>query len=83
MKTAGAIKMTLYRNRMNDRVRIVGIEGTASVRRMLSDLGIRLGDTVRITRNAPFGGPVLIERDSMELALGKEIAECILVEEAP
>jgi len=74
--------MTLYRNRENDRVRIVGITGSISVKRMLSDLGIRAGDTIRITRNAPFGGPVLIERNSMELALGKEIAECILVEEA-
>lgn len=75
--------MTLYRNRQNNRVRIIKITGSASVKRMLSDLGIRAGDTVRIARNAPFGGPVLIERNSMELALGKEIAECIFVEEAP
>ena len=73
--------MTLYRNKQNDRVRIVNITGSIAVKRLLSDLGIRAGDTVRVCRNAPFGGPVLIERESMEVALGKEIAECILVEE--
>ena len=75
--------MTLYKNPQNNRVRILSITGSKSVKRLLSDLGIRAGDIVRITRNAPFGGPVLIERESMEVALGKEIAECILVEEAP
>jgi len=74
--------MTLYKNPRNNLVRIIGFIGNRSVKRILSDLGIQPGDTVRITRNAPFGGPVMIERNSMELALGKDIAECVLVEEA-
>lgn len=74
--------MTLYRKQRNSQVRIVGISGSKPVRRILSDLGISIGDLVRIKRNAPFGGPVLIERNSVEVALGRDIAECILVEEA-
>jgi len=73
-------KMTLYRNDRNSLVRIVGITGGKPVRRLLSDLGIRTGDSVCIKRNAPFGGPVLVERNGTEVALGREIAECVLVE---
>ena len=74
--------MTLYRKQRNSQVRIVGITGSKPVKRILTDLGINVGDLVRIKRNAPFGGPVLIERNSVEVALGRDIAECILVEEA-
>jgi ferrous iron transport protein A len=73
--------MTLYRKAGHNAVRIVGITGGRPLKRLLSDLGIRPGDSVRIKRNAPFGGPVLIEREGMELALGREVAECILVED--
>ena len=73
-------KMTLYQKQ--DRpVRIKEIQGGPGVRRQLAQLGIRVGDQVTIKRNAPFGGPVLLELKGTEIALGRSIAENILVEE--
>ena len=73
--------MTLYRNESETRVRILSITGGRPIKRLLSGLGIRPGDSVLIKRNARFGGPVLVERDGTQVALGRGVAECILVEE--
>ena len=35
---------------------------------------------MRVVRMAPLGGPILIEVNGREIALGREIAEKILVE---
>jgi ferrous iron transport protein A len=73
-------KMTLYKKR-NCKVRILNITGGKAIQRMLLRMGIGKGDSVLIKRNARFGGPILLEREGMQIALGKGIAECILVEE--
>jgi ferrous iron transport protein A len=74
-------RMTLYGMEGGRRVRICNITGGKSMKRLLSDYGIRAGDSVQVKRNARFGGPVLVEREGREVALGRGIAECILVEE--
>jgi len=47
----------------------------------LSQLGIGIGDVIFIKRNAPFGGPILIEHNGTEIAIGRGVAERIIVEE--
>jgi len=44
-------------------------------------MGIAPGTYTRVIRKAPFGGPVLIEVDGMEIALSREIAAKVMVEE--
>jgi Fe2+ transport system protein FeoA len=46
----------------------------------LNRYGLYQGDLIRVMRVAPLGGPILIEVNGREIALGCEIAEKILVE---
>jgi Fe2+ transport system protein FeoA len=46
----------------------------------LKQHGLHLGDTLRVLRSAPLGGPLLVEVDGRELALGRAVAEHLLVE---
>ena len=51
-----------------------------SLLRKLRQYGLHLGDDLRMLRMAPMGGPVLIEVNGRELALGRTVAEQLLVE---
>lgn len=46
----------------------------------LESMGIRKGRHIRKIANQPFGGPVVIEVDSMKISLGRNIAQKIEVE---
>lgn len=48
--------------------------------RKLRQYGLHVGDEVRVLRCAPLGGPLLIEVNGRELALGRSVAEKIFVE---
>lgn len=50
--------------------------------KVLNSLGIFPGSVVRKKKKYGLGGPVLINLATRELALGKDIATAILVEEA-
>jgi len=61
-----------------ERVRLVSTGDRLGVK--LKQCGLHLGDHVRIVRSAPFGGPLLIEVNGREIALGRAVAEKIFVE---
>ena len=48
--------------------------------RKLSQYGLHLGDTLRVLRSGPLGGPLLVEVNGRELALGRTVAENLFVE---
>jgi len=48
--------------------------------RKLRHYGLHPGDTLRVLRSAPLGGPLLVEVNGRELALGRVVAENLLVE---
>ena len=50
------------------------------VRAKLNQYGLYAGDEVRVTRIAPLGGPLLVEVNGREIALGRAVAEKIIVE---
>jgi ferrous iron transport protein A len=50
------------------------------VRAKLNQYGLYVGDVVRVLRIAPMGGPLLVEVNGREIALGRTLAEKILVE---
>jgi Fe2+ transport system protein FeoA len=66
----------------NKKVQILEIQGDIGLQEKLRQLGLLPGDTACILRQAPFGGPVLIEVGGREIALGRQIAFNILVKEA-
>jgi ferrous iron transport protein A len=62
-------------------VRISQVEGGNKLAHKLLQMGIAPGSYTRVLRKAPFGGPVLIEVDGLEIALSREIAAKVMVEE--
>lgn len=63
------------------KVKIVSIVGGKGARRVLGQLGVSVGSTVTIKRNAPFAGPLLIESHGSAIAVGRGVASKIMVEE--
>ncbi len=62
-------------------VKIVSIAGGKGSRQILAQLGVGIGSRVRVRRNAPFAGPLLIENHGTSIAVGRGVAAKILVEE--
>ena len=60
------------------RARLVSIGGR--LRSRLMQYGLYVGDFVCVLRSAPLGGPLLVEVNGREIALGRLIAEKIFVE---
>jgi Fe2+ transport system protein FeoA len=72
--------MRLIDAAMGQRVKVTGVEGGGSLRSKLTQYGLYAGDVVRVLREAPLGGPLLIEVAGREIALGRGVAEKIHVE---
>jgi ferrous iron transport protein A len=52
----------------------------ARLQAKLRQYGLHVGDRVRVLRSAPLGGPLLVEVNGREIALGRGVAEKIFVE---
>jgi len=61
-------------------VTIVSVEDGGSLEDKLAQYGLFPGDKAQVIRLAPLGGPVLLNVSGREIALGRQIAEKILVE---
>lgn len=70
--------MNLLEVPMNIHFRIVQMQ--EKTRLKLLQYGLHVGDLVCVLRTAPLGGPLLVDVNSRELALGRDVAEKILVE---
>jgi len=55
-------------------------EADAVLRKKLKTYGLHVGDRLRVLRVAPLGGPLLVDVNGREIALGRSVAEKILVE---
>lgn len=72
--------MTLDKAKSEQKVRIVRINGGCGIRQRLHQLGIFEGGWVCVKRRSHFGGPLVIEYDLCQVALGRGMAEQIGVE---
>jgi ferrous iron transport protein A len=63
--------------------RVVEFNGGKVLCRKLTHFGIYPGDCLRMVRKAPLGGPLLIICNEREIALGRGVAEKIIVELSP
>jgi ferrous iron transport protein A len=75
--------MNLYEAAEQAELRILLITGGWEVRRSFNQLGIQPGDRVKVLRRAPFGGPLMIDNQGSQVAVGKQLAEKIRVEVLP
>jgi len=63
-----------------DSVKIIDFGGKSAMRRKLQQYGLFAGDTAQVVRIAPFAGPILLNVNGREIALGESIAAQIIVE---
>ena len=75
-------KNTLLHIPIGTTARICGFEGKTNVETKLRQYGLFIGDHVRVIRLAPFTGPILLEVNGREIALGRGIASKVIVEAA-
>lgn len=68
--------MTLYNLNKEDRCRIVSLPDVG----LLESLGIRKGLNVSIKNKQPLGGPVILQTGTRSIAIGRAIANEIMVE---
>lgn len=63
------------------KVRILKILGGKNIRQHLQCLGLHVGDIVTLKKSSFLGGPVLLEVNGYDVAIGKGVASKIEVEE--
>ena len=56
------------------------LDGGMGFQRKISSLGLRIGKEVRIISMQPFRGPLVVRVDSIRVALGRGMANKIIVE---
>ncbi len=61
-------------------VRIINYQGGKGVESKLRQLGLNPGREVKVLRYAPLGGPVMLDVEGRSVALGRGIAERVIVE---
>jgi ferrous iron transport protein A len=74
------VNNTLLQVQIGATVRIQSLEGGNALAAKLRQYGLFIGDQARVLRMAPFAGPVLLEVNGREIALGRGIAAKIIVE---
>ncbi len=71
--------MTLFQAYSGQELDVVDILGGRGVRRRLLQLGILPGTRVRVVSQAALGGPLLVDIDGRVVALGRGIANKVIV----
>lgn len=61
------------------RAEVVGLPPGRESSRRLAELGIVVGTVLRLERSAPLGGPVMVEVQGSLVAIGRRLAQRILV----
>jgi len=62
-------------------VRVVGFDGGRGLAQKIRQMGLMPGVWARVIRQAPFGGPLLLEIQGRVIAIGRNVAARIEVEE--
>jgi len=72
--------MTLIQVKTGQTVRILRFDGGLGFEHKLRRLGLFPGDSARVLRHAPLGGPILVEVEGRSIALGRGVASRVIVE---
>jgi ferrous iron transport protein A len=75
-------RLPLLKAAMGQWLRVVSFGTQPQLSNQLLQLGLLPGDSLRIIREAPLGGPLLVEFNGRSVALGRGVASLIIVEEA-
>lgn len=72
--------MTLLNAPHGQWLKVIAFDGGRNLRSRLTQYGLFEGDCLRVLRAAPLRGPLLVEVNGREIALGRRVAEKISVE---
>jgi len=72
--------MNLAKLKPGEKGRITGIGAIGPLKRRLMDMGVLVGETVKVIKVAPMGDPIEVFIKSYNLSLRKKEAEGIAVE---
>jgi ferrous iron transport protein A len=72
--------MTLLNAPQGQWMKVTALRGGSGLRTRLTQYGLFEGDCLRVLRAAPLRGPLLVEVNGREIALGRRVAEKIMVE---
>ena len=72
--------MNLAKLKPGESGKITAIGAIGPLRRRLMDMGVLVGETVRVVKVAPLGDPIEVTVKSYQLSLRKQEAEGIAVE---
>lgn len=72
--------MNLARLKPGEKGRITGIGSVGPLKRRLLDMGVLVGEVVKVEKVAPMGDPIEVQIKSYLLSLRKSEAEAISVE---
>lgn len=72
--------MTLLNAPQGQWLKVTALDGGQRLRARLTQYGLFEGDCLRVLRAAPLNGPLLVEVNGREIALGRGVAEKIIVE---
>lgn len=61
-------------------VKIINFQGGKGLEAKLRQLGLNPGREVKVLRYAPLGGPVMLDVEGRSIAIGRGIAERVIVE---
>ena len=71
--------MTLDKVKINQVVKIEHIDGGRGIRQRLNQMGLFEGSFVKIRRESALGGPLVLEHNNSEIAIGRGMARRIMV----
>lgn len=71
---------TLYEVNEGKQCKVIAINGGNGLITKLDNLGIRLGKEIVKINNSFFGGPIAVKVDNIKIAIGKNMANKIIVE---
>lgn len=62
------------------KAKIVSLNGGHGLRRKLRNIGIREGKLVKLITSQPIGGPIVIDIEGEQVAIGRGMARKIMIE---
>ena len=82
-KNSSPTVTSLDRAEGREAVEVLEISGPRNIANSLAQLGIRVGEELRVRRSAPLGGAVLVETRERSVALGRGLARKVKVRARP
>jgi ferrous iron transport protein A len=77
--SGGNGRLSLDHAPIGRRVKVLEVTGGQGIRRNLSQLGIHVGDDLTVQRRGIMGGPLIIRVNGAEMAIGRGMANRVLV----